>query len=173
MIGCKILQAAEKGIYLLKFTGEVRLNTCSTLDSIIDSMSNDSQFITVVIDLTEASVIDSTTLGLLAKIGIFAKKANRILPTIISTNADITRLVYSMGFDELFIIVDKAVSEIEHLDEIPLLKASEDEVREKVLAAHKTLMQLNSRNKETFKDLVRTLEEEQRQASFRVNNAFS
>lgn len=165
MVSCKILQAAEKGIYLLKFTGEVRLNMCSTLDIIIDNMRDDDDFMTVVIDLSEASVIDSTTLGLLAKIGIFAKKANKILPTIISTNPDVTRLVFSMGFDELFIIVDKAASKLEHLDEIPVLQASEDEVREKVLAAHRILMDLNSRNKETFKDLVSTLEAEQRQAS--------
>jgi anti-anti-sigma factor len=165
MVSCKILQAAERGIYILKFTGEVRLNMCSTLDLITDQMREDKHFITVVIDLTEASIIDSTTLGLLAKIGIFARKANKILPTIISTNPDITRLVHSMGFDELFIIVEKAASNIEHLNEIPLLKATEEEVREKVLAAHKVLMDLNSKNRETFKDLVRTLEEEQRQAS--------
>lgn len=165
MVSCKILQAAEKGIYLLKFTGEVRLNMCSTLDSIIDNMREDDHFTTVVIDLSEANVIDSTTLGLLAKIGIFAKKANKILPTIISTNPDVTRLVISMGFDELFIIVEQAASKIEHLDEIPLLKATEEQVREKVLAAHKILMDLNSRNKEAFKDLVSTLEAEQRQAS--------
>jgi len=166
MVSCKILQAAEKGLYLLKFTGEVRLNTCSTLDAIIDNMRADEQFVTVVIDLTEADIIDSTTLGLLAKIGIFAKKADKILPTIISTNPDVSRLVYSMGFDELFIIVEKAVSKIEHLDEIPLLQASEAEVREKVLAAHKILMDLNSRNKEAFKDLVNSLESDPGQPSF-------
>ena len=165
MVSCKILQAAEKGIYLLKFTGEVRLNMCSTLDLIIDNMREDEDFMTVVIDLSEASVIDSTTLGLLAKIGIFAKKSNKILPTIISTNPDVTRLVLSMGFDELFIIVEQAASKPEHLDEIPMLQASEEEVREKVLAAHRILMDLNNRNKETFKDLVSTLEAEQRQAS--------
>ena len=165
MVSCKILHAVEHGIYILKFTGEVRLNMCSTLDMIIERMRDDSMFITVVIDLTEASVIDSTTLGLLAKIGIFARKADKILPTIVSTNPDITRLVHSMGFDELFIIVERAFSQIEHLDEVPILTATEEEVREKVLVAHKVLMDLNSRNKESFKDLVRVLEEEQRQAS--------
>ncbi len=166
MLGCKILQAEESGIYILKFTGEVRLNLCSTLDLVIDRMREDDHFLTVVIDLTDASVVDSTTLGLLAKIGIFARKTHKILPTIISTNPDITRLVYSMGFDELFIIVEKAATQIEQLDEIPVLSASEHEVREKVLAAHKVLMDLNADNREAFKDLVKALEaEQQSQAS--------
>ena len=165
MSGYKILQAEKQGIYVLKFIGEIRLYLCSTLDRLIDMMKDDSHFLTVVIDLSETSVVDSTTLGLLAKIGIFARKNNKLLPTIISTNPDITRLVHSMGFDELFIIVEKAATEIKHLDEIPILVASEHEVREKVLAAHKVLMDLNSNNREAFKDLVKALEEEQAQTS--------
>ncbi|OZG73394.1 anti-anti-sigma factor [Hahella sp. CCB-MM4] len=165
MSGYKILQAEQQGIYVLKFIGEIRLYLCSTLDRLIDLMKDDANFLTVVIDLTETSVVDSTTLGLLAKIGIFARKNNKLLPTIISTNPDITRLIYSMGFDELFIIVEKAATEIEHLDEIPILHASEQEVREKVLAAHKVLMDLNANNREAFKDLVKALEEEQAHTS--------
>ena len=36
----------------------------------------------------------------------------------------------------------------------------EDEVRERVIEAHKVLMRLNEQNRETFKDLVSALEEE-------------
>ena len=47
---------------------------------------------------------------------------------------------------------------IEELEEIPVLKASEQQVRDKVLDAHKVLMGMNSRNREEFKNLVRALE---------------
>lgn len=160
MVSCNISQAEKGGVYVLKFKGEVRLNVCSTLDLIIDKMREDKNFITVIIDLTEASIVDSTTLGLLAKIGIFAQKSNRTLPTIISVNPDITRLVVSMGFDELFVIVEEAATEIEQLNELPLLTTTEKEVQEKVLNAHKVLMELNAHNRETFEDLVKTLEEQ-------------
>ena len=160
MVSCKILQAKKGGVYVLKFIGEVRLNSCSTLDLIIDKMREDEKFITVIIDLTEASIVDSTTLGLLAKIGIFAQKSNKTLPTIISVNPDITRMVISMGFDELFVIVEEAATEIEHLNELPLLATTEQEVQEKVLQAHKVLMELSAHNREVFKDLVKTLEEQ-------------
>ena len=143
MAGYKILQAEKQGIYVLKFIGEIRLNLCSTLDNLVETITGNPQFKTVIIDLTETEIIDSTTLGLLAKI---------------STNPDITRIITSMGFDKIFIIVREPASRIEELEEIPVLKASEQQVRDKVLDAHKILMGMNSKNREEFKNLVRALE---------------
>jgi anti-anti-sigma factor len=154
----KILQAERQGIYVLKFIGEIRLNLCSTLDSIIESMVNNVDFRTAIIDLTETDVIDSTTLGLLAKIAIAAEERSHFLPTLISTNPDVTRIVRSMGFDKIFIIVGEPVSRVEELEEIPVLKASERQVREQVLDAHRILMSMNSQNREEFRNLVRALE---------------
>ncbi|HAC28045.1 MAG TPA: anti-anti-sigma factor, partial [Marinobacter hydrocarbonoclasticus] len=53
MAGYKILQAEQQGIYVLKFIGEIRLNLCSTLDNLVESITRDPAFKTVVIDLTE------------------------------------------------------------------------------------------------------------------------
>lgn len=158
MVGYKILQAEKQGIYVLKFIGEIRLNLCSTLDNLVESITSDPAFKTVVIDLTETEVIDSTTLGLLAKIAMAANKQSHFLPTLISTNPDITRIITSMGFDRIFIIVREPASRIEELEEIPVLRASEKEVRDKVLDAHRVLMGLNSRNRDEFHNLVRALE---------------
>lgn len=158
MSSYKILQAEQQGIYVLKFIGEIRLNLCSTLDSIIDTMVNDPDFRTAVVDLTETDVIDSTTLGLLAKIAMAAYDRSHFLPTLISTNPDVTRIVRSMGFEKIFIIVSEPATRVEQLEEIPVLKASEQQVREQVLDAHKVLMSLNQRNREEFKNLVRALE---------------
>ena len=158
MAGYKILQAEKQGIYVLKFIGEIRLNLCSTLDNLVESITQDPGFKTVVVDLTETDIIDSTTLGLLAKIAMAAEKQSNFLPTIISTNPDITRIIISMGFDKIFIIVKEPASRIEELEEIPVLRASEHQVRDKVLDAHRVLMGLNSKNREEFKNLVRALE---------------
>ena len=158
MNDCKILQAEERGIYVLKFIGEVRLNLCSTLDQIIDDMVNNPEFRTVVVDLTETEVIDSTTLGLLAKIAMASEEQSHFLPTLITTNPDVTRIIHSMGFDQIFLIVREPASDLEELEEIPVMRASEQEVRDKVLDAHRVLMSLNSHNREEFRNLVRALE---------------
>lgn len=160
MADCKILQAQERGIYVLKFIGEVRLNLCSTLDQIIDDMVTNPEFKTVVVDLSETEVIDSTTLGLLAKIAMASEERSHFLPTLITTNPDVTRIIHSMGFDRIFLIVREPASELEDLEEIPLMRASEQEVRDKVLDAHRVLMSLNSQNRDEFHNLVRALEYE-------------
>ncbi|MDX5297679.1 MAG: STAS domain-containing protein [Gammaproteobacteria bacterium] len=158
MSSYKILLAEQQGIYMLKFIGEIRLNLCSTLDNLIDTMIGNPEFKTVIIDLTETDIIDSTTLGLLAKIAIAANKRSAFLPTLISTNPDVTRIVLSMGFEKIFILVREPATRIEQLEEIPVLKASEQQVRDKVLDAHRVLMSMNSKNQEEFKNLVRALE---------------
>src|SRR5690554_3039969 len=118
MAGYKILQAEQQGIYVLKFIGEIRLNLCSTLDNLVESITRDPAFKTVVIDLTETEIIDSTTLGLLAKIALAAQKQSHFLPTLISTNPDITRIITSMGFDRIFIIVREPARSEEHTSEL-------------------------------------------------------
>ena len=155
----KILVAESQGIYIVKFMGDVRLNLCSTLDQYTDQMFTDEGFKTVIIDLTETQCIDSTSLGQLAKISILYKDKFGQLPTIISTNEDINRILSSMGFDKVFYIVKELVSKVEYLDELPTQTVDEDEMRRRVLEAHKLLMNMNDSNREAFQDLVDSLED--------------
>ena len=140
----KILVAESQGIYIIKFSGDVRLNLCSTLDHYTDRMFENEDFKTVIIDLTETQCIDSTSLGQLAKISILYKDKFGQLPTIISTNEDINRILLSMGFDKVFYIVKELVSKVEYLDELPTQTLDEEEMRQRVLEAHKMLIDRKS-----------------------------
>lgn len=155
----KILVAKSQGIYIIKFMGDVRLNLCTTLDQFTDDMFVDDNFKTVIIDLTETKCIDSTSLGQLAKISILYKQKYGQLPTIISTNDDINRILTSMGFDKVFYIVKELVSKVEYLDELPLKSVEESEMKQRVLEAHKLLMDMNENNRDAFQDLVKSLED--------------
>ena len=155
----KILVAQSQGIYIIKFVGDVRLSLCSTLDQFTDQMFESDEFKTVIIDLTETQCIDSTSLGQLAKISILYKEKYGQLPTIISTQDDINRILMSMGFDQVFYIVKELVSHVEYLDELPLKSVDEAEMRKRVLEAHKLLMDMNQNNRDAFQDLVNSLEE--------------
>lgn len=167
MSRCKILQAQCSGVHVLKLVGEVRLNLCSTIDSVIQSTTKDPDFATVVVDLTDTTLIDSTTLGMLAKLAILAKKKSHFLPSLVSTNPDITRIITTMGFDTIFIILEKPAITHQALQELPIAELDEVELRENVLNAHKILMRLNEHNREQFKDLVATLQTEvEDQAAF-------
>ncbi|MNT84274.1 hypothetical protein D3C72_2242660 [compost metagenome] len=77
----------------------MRLTLCSALDATIEKIFTALNFSAIVIDLTETESIDSTTLGLLAKLSILSRQKVGLLPTVVTTNPDISRLLQSMGFD--------------------------------------------------------------------------
>ena len=79
----RIQFAEQDGTFVLKFIGEVRLTLCSALDSTIEKIFSALNFSAIVIDLTETRSIDSTTLGLLAKLSILSRQKIGLLPRIL------------------------------------------------------------------------------------------
>ncbi|EJT82759.1 anti-sigma-factor antagonist [Pseudomonas putida S11] len=82
----RIQFAEQSGTFVLKFVGEVRLTLCSALDATIEKIFTALNFSAIVIDLTETESIDSTTLGLLAKLSILSRQKVGLLPTVVTTN---------------------------------------------------------------------------------------
>jgi len=156
----RILVASHDGVYVIVFEGDVRLTLCTTVDDYLEKMFQDPGFRSVIVDLSGTDNIDSTSLGLLAKLSIQADKRFSFRPTLISTRKDITRILLSMGFDEVFDLVEEPLEHHEQLAELPELDSSEADVRQRVLDAHRTLMSLNEANRDTFHDLVAALESE-------------
>jgi anti-anti-sigma factor len=154
----RILVGVHQGVYLLKFVGDVRLSLCTAVDSFLDTMFDDPRFESVVVDLTQTQGIDSTSLGILAKLSINAQSRFGCVPTLVSTNEDITRILQTMGFDDVFNIVREPLSGKEQLGDLPPRLSSEEDVRQRVIEAHRYLMSLNEGNRQAFRDLVETLE---------------
>lgn len=146
------------GVYVLLFEGDVRLTLCTAVDSFLDRMFKDKIFKSVVVDLSHTESIDSTSLGLLAKLSIQADRRFGYRPILVSTQADITRILCSMGLDDVFNMVEAPLEHREQLGELPPAAASQEEVRQRVLESHRILMDLNESNREAFEDLVSTLE---------------
>ncbi|MDR2213121.1 MAG: STAS domain-containing protein [Pseudomonadales bacterium] len=170
----KILAADYKHMAMLKFVGDVRVLMSSTLDGYCNSLYRRGILDAMVVDLSETRGIDSTALGLLAKMAIQLLNRFNVTPTIISTNADITKILHRMSFDKIFNIVDKPPPPPEQPSAcasinkpLPLKPAgytelkqnteNESTLRDKVLDAHITLMALSEQNKLEFQDLVQAL----------------
>jgi anti-anti-sigma factor len=153
MANGKLLVAVQDGVHVLKFVGDVRVTLGPTIDAFLTSILQTDDFRSVIIDLTETRGIDSTSLGFLAKISISARARFGIVPTIISTNDDITRILLSMGFDQVFLILKAPIESGVSLDELAARDISEQELHRIVLEAHKVLMQLNEDNRHAFTDL--------------------
>ncbi|MEH6448911.1 MAG: STAS domain-containing protein [Oleispira sp.] len=154
----KIEVANKCGIYVIKLSGDVRLNLCSALERYLDDMFLAEDFKTVLVDLSDAEGVDSTTLGQLAKISIISKDKFGLVPSIITPRADITRILLSMGFDKVFYLIGDIPEHISDLNELACEQVNEELMRDKVITAHKILMSLNEDNKNAFQELVDCLQ---------------
>ena len=160
MIPGKIQFAENQGTWLVKLCGEIRLTLCQALETFLEKVTSDPEFCSIIIDASEASTIDSTVLGLLAKLSIKTQHLFNLMPVLISTRWDITRILLSMGFDKIFIIVehmDKSVAFSMH-DLGSDISNDEQANQQRVLDAHRTLMSLNDNNRKAFRELVEQLE---------------
>jgi anti-anti-sigma regulatory factor len=153
----KILAADYKHMAMLKFVGDVRVLMSSTLDSYCSGLYRRGVLDAMVVDLSETRGIDSTALGLLAKMAIQLRNRFNVKPTIVSTNPDITQILRRMSFDLIFSIVDKPVKQQTSYCELQQKSETETSLRDKVLDAHVTLMALSEQNKLEFQDLVQAL----------------
>jgi anti-anti-sigma regulatory factor len=166
----KILFAEQDGIHVLKFEGDVRLSLGPTISGFLEQIKTSTDFRSLIVDLSDAVAIDSTALGLIAKVGIFCREHFDLAPSIVSPGEDITRLLESMAMQEVYMISRDPISSLE-LIELPQEMASEDDMRVQVLEAHKTLMSLNESNRDKFRDLVEALEFERRSRQKKVAKA--
>ena len=157
----RIQFAESQGTYLLKLLGEVRLTLCPTLETFLDKIFKEPSFKSVIIDLSETQTIDSTSLGLLAKLSIKTKKKNGQVPVLLSPQHDINKILLSMGFERVFIMVKELEQPIAfNMQELPSdpPNNNEQKTQARVLDAHKVLMNLNESNRKAFSELVKQLE---------------
>lgn len=155
----RIYYAENKGSYLLKFVGDVRVTLCTTLSNYINRIFAKPGLQSVILDLTEAKAVDSTTLGFMAKVAIYANSKG-VTPVMITDDPSMIRLVESMGFDEIFKIHGQLPDNLETLKELSCVSSSTDETRQQVIESHKILMSMNNKNMHAFSELVKALERE-------------
>lgn len=156
----KILVAIQDGIEVIKFVGDVRVILGPTISRLLNNIGTDESVKSIVIDLRETTSIDSTSLGLLAKIALKSNQLFGSKPILVSTDDDVNRVIASMGFSQVFVLVNQMPTDCCPEGELPTEVASEDVMRDQVLEAHKVLMSLNEKNFDSFCDLVDALEKE-------------
>ncbi len=156
----RIFYAEDDGNYYLRFLGDVRVTFCVTLSSYLDRLFITENIESVVVDLLSAKAVDSTTLGLLAKMALFLHNKRNLQPLLLVEDPSMIRLLGSMGIDEIFSFVSELPENVEQVKELPFASADNDEARLKVIEAHKILMGMNNKNMNAFSDLVKSLEGE-------------
>lgn len=160
----KILYAVHEGTWVLRLRGDVRATWCASLDALMDRLLADTAVTSVLVDLREASNIDSTMLGILARLAVRVRGKFGVAPMVVAPGEDIRTLLDSMCLDKVFTIVDQAGEAGCDCAELDHVSRSDAEICGQVTAAHRVLMDLDDRNRAAFRDVVATLEEHQRAA---------
>ena len=152
--------AENENYYLIKMSGNLKYTASGGFDTFIEKIFSKIDNKSVVIDLTEALYIDSTNLGIMAKISDTMLTKFEKTTTIISSNPDITILLTNIGFDDYFQILDEGPDSDTVLSDISEMVTGNRSMALMMLEAHKSLMEMNDKNKNVFSSVVDLLEKE-------------
>ncbi|TNF37366.1 MAG: anti-sigma factor antagonist [Deltaproteobacteria bacterium] len=161
--GC-VREALVEGVHVLRIEGAVRYTIAPVVERFLDHLFTRASVGAVLVDLTSASFLDSTMLGVVARIAGRMSEQHQARPTIACPPGDILTLLRSMGFDEVFAVVSSAP---DGADALPVVAnepvGGSPEARElarTVLQAHRTLAAMNPKNEATFHDVVEMMTRE-------------
>ena len=157
----KILVSDDQGNYLLKLIGDVRVTLCGSLNHHMETIFGRQDVKNVIVDMLEAEGLDSTTLGLMAKLGLHCRKEYGINVQVFCQNPSILRTLDCMGLEDIFDIIQEVPTINAELHSIESVSPEVDEIRRQVVEAHRLLMELNPDNSKEFIDLIRALESDQ------------
>jgi anti-anti-sigma factor len=144
--------------FYLQFVGDVRLPWCVTLENHCQNIIATNDIEQVSVDLNSAQNLDSTTLGVLAKVALLVKKGLGTTADLYCLDENIQRLVRSMGFTSIFNIKKEPIKAVPDLLPISFVESEEDDVREAVIDAHRALIDVDEVNRAKFQGLVETLQ---------------
>lgn len=146
--------------FYLRFCGDVRLPWCVTLETFCKNVIATNQITALSVDLTQAENLDSTTLGILAKVVLLASRSLADKPVLHCIDDNIYRLLWSMGFEHISTIERVRVDAEPSYTDIQLIDCDEVDVRASVIGAHEQLMDIDERNITKFNSLVDSLKKE-------------
>jgi anti-anti-sigma factor len=154
----KVLHACHDGIHVLRYIGDIRYPLSPSIERFLEGIFAGPKPAGFVIDLTQTDSIDSTNLGLLARIAMRMQLLDAPQVTLLSNRADITSILTSMALDEVFTIVNESGLVTGSAQEVPRENTDRETLARTLIDAHRALMELNERNREMFQDVVASLE---------------
>jgi anti-anti-sigma factor len=100
-----VTHAEKEGVHVLRYFGDVNYVLAPGIQRFVDRLIDDGSITGMVFDLTCAQSLDSTNLGLMARVNERLLGAGAANSVIISGNEDIDVVLRSMGFDQTFDVV--------------------------------------------------------------------
>ena len=149
--------------YIIKLSGDLKYKWSSGFNNFIREIFAKKDFDEIIIDITDTDYIDSTNIGLLAKIARFSlKHFSHKLPIIVD-NTDVKELLLDMGFDKICKFIKEPREYGKDYETIENHQDTKKDLGKMILNAHKTLSEIDEKNKEQFKDVVNLFEKQRKE----------
>ncbi len=153
-----IFSAKVGSVVYIRFAGVIRYSQCAGLEAYINQLFLDADFTDIAIDLERAEMLDSTALGLLARISIEYKKISNKKPIIFLHNGELAQILKRICFDQVFNMVSKPKNEFDmDFVELSPISTSDENTLECVVKAHNDLAGLSSDNAHFFTDITQAI----------------
>ena len=157
----KILVSQDASSYVIKLEGDVRVVLCASLNDYMSTIFKSNTISRIIVDMVETEGVDSTTLGLLAKLAIYSNEKFNIRPIVFCPDESLYETLIVMGLDDVFEIIKSKQSDLDNYQELPSASTSSAiDIKKHVLTAHQFLSSINEKNKNEFLDLISALEKE-------------
>jgi anti-anti-sigma factor len=157
----QIYYATDGNRAFLKLVGVIRHPLSKRLSLAVGRMFARAKVRGVVVDLQEAEYLDSTCMGLLARVATRCLDLDCERPVIVSVQPEVNRLLRSMGFDRVFVLVENPSAPTAGLaDAADLAGISPRPDPKLVLDAHRALCEMNEKNRHLFQNVIDQLESE-------------
>jgi anti-anti-sigma factor len=165
----RVTHAESGGVHVLRYFGRVNYVLAPAIKQFADELVDQGDVRAWVFDLTHAEILDSTNLGLLARMA--ARAGGGEGPgrsVIVSTSDDINSVLRSMSFDQIFEIVSAPAMQDDGSEwdvgggeeDIHAAEPSAREMGQTMLDAHRALMALSEAGRLQFEQVVVALEAE-------------
>jgi anti-anti-sigma factor len=157
----RVFHALRDGHHVLRYAGRADYLLAPAIERFAEGLFGSGAPVGLIFDLRQARMLDSTNLGLIARLGARADEAGGHC-AIVSTNDDVTDVLRSMGMAAMFPILpgDPLVDEAGPEEELALEPTSQRELMRTMLEAHRVLARIDENDSAGFRAVVEGLESE-------------
>ncbi len=157
----QILFACVDQCCYFKLSGELRYTNASGMDDLVERLfSAKIQCTQLVVDLNQASFMDSTYIGLLAGLARYAQQHQLAKPVLFCTVPAVNELLFSLCLDQAFDIVQQPTHHGVDMSSVQAVPYSDQQKGRMILHAHEALIALNEKNKTQFQSVVDLLKQQ-------------
>lgn len=152
-----VLYAVRDGHWVFRFEGAIRYTMIYPLDEFLEQTLSASEARGVIADLRDTASIDSTGVGLLAKLARIARAHGIARPLLYCASAEVREALESVCLDRVFAFVE-GEPRSPALRPLPSAEASEAALGDTIEEAHRMLCELSEHNRTRFASVLESFE---------------